>query len=327
MRRWLCIFALLGAFALSALVAPLSVATAQDYPNKPVRVIASSSAGGISDIFIRVLGDELQKKWGHPLVVDNRPGGSFNIGARACAEAAPDGYTICILPSDVLQYNRFLFKNLPYDLFKDLEPITLLFFLNQVLAVSAQLNVSTFDELAALSKAKPGTLSYSAPAVPHQIFLEEWKARTGADIVRVPFRGGGDAVNGMLTGTTPVTFIGLGNLIAHLRAGTIKGIAIDAGLRASLFPDIPTLKEINATDDVTQADFALWAPKGTPKTLIQKVHDDVVAIANEPSFRDKFVVQRGLDPVFSTPEQFAVYLQKSRVIAEATAKKGNLQPQ
>src|SRR5262245_19747772 len=299
-------------------------ASAQDYPTKPVRVIASSSAGGISDIFIRVLGDELQKKWGQPLVIENRPGGAFNIGARACAEATPDGYTICILPSDVLTYNRFLFKSLTYDLYKDLEPITLLFYLNQVLAVSAQLNVTSFEGLAALSKGKPGTLSYSAPAVPHQIFLEAWKQRTGADIVRVPFRGGGEAVNGMLTGATPITFIGLGNLIAHLRAGTIKGIAIDAGKRNPLFPDIPTLRDVGATEEVTQADFALWAPKGTPKALIKKVHDDVVAIAREPSFLDRFVIQRGLDPVFSTPEAFADYLQRSRAVAEETAKRGNL---
>ena len=187
--------------------------------------------------------------------------------------------------------------------------------------------LGSFDELAALSKAKPGTLSYSAPAVPHQIFIEEWKARSGADIVRVPFRGGGEAVNGMLTGTTPVAFFGLGNLIAHLRSGSIKGIAIDASKRSPLFPDIPTLKEVGATEDVTQADFAIWAPKGTSKALAHKIRDDIAAIGNEPSFRDKVLVQRGLDPQFSTPEQFADYLQKSRVIAEATAKKGNLQPQ
>ena len=324
MMRGLRAFA--AAVALVA-AAPAAAQPTQLYPLRSVKVIASSSAGGISDIFIRVLGDELQKKWGHPLVVENRPGGSFNIGARACAEAAPDGYTICILPSDVLQYNRFLFKNLGYDLFNDLEPITLLFFLSQVLAVSAALNVTTFDELAALSKAKPGTLSYSAPAVPHQIFLEAWKQRTGADMVRVPFRGGGEAVNGMLTGTTPVAFFGLGNLIAHLRAGTIKAIAIDARKRSPLFPNIPTLREVGATDEVTQADFSLYAPKGTPKALIRKVHDDVAAIARQPAFRDKFVVQRGLDPVFSTPEEFAAYLQRAKVIAEATARRGNLQPQ
>ena len=145
--------------------------------------------------------------------------------------------------------------------------------------------------------------------------------------MRIPFRGGGEAVNGMLTGTTPVAFFGVGNLIAYLRAGTIKGIAVDAGKRSPLFPDIPTLKEVIAAEDVTQADFAIWAPKGTPKALIKKIRDDMAAIGNEPSFRDKYLVQRGLDPQFSTPEYFADYLQKSRAIAEVAAKKGNLQPQ
>src|SRR5215208_1306883 len=176
-------------YAVVLLLAAMSSAAAQDFPNKPVRVIASSSAGGISDIFIRI--------------VENRPGGQFNIGAKACADAPPDGYTICILPSDVLQYNRHVFKSLNYDLFKDLEPVTVLFFLTQGLVVSSSLNVNTLEELAAYSKAHPKTLSYSAAAIPHQLFIEGFKEETGADIVRVPFRGGGEAVNGMLTGTTP----------------------------------------------------------------------------------------------------------------------------
>ena len=162
-------------------------------------MIASSSAGGISDILIRIVGEELHKKWGQPLVVENRPGGQFNIGAKACADAPPDGYTICILPSDVLQYNRFVFKSLNYDLFKDIEPVSVLFFLTQGLVVSSSLNVNTLEELAAYSKAHPKTLSYSAAAIPHQLFIEGFKEETGVDIVRVPFRGGGEAVNGMLT--------------------------------------------------------------------------------------------------------------------------------
>ena len=152
---------------------PRRPAPAQDFPNKPVRVIASSSAGGISDIFIRIVGEELHKKWGQPLVVENRPGGQFNIGAKACADAPPDGYTICILPSDVLQYNRHVFRSLNYDLFKDLEPVTLLFFLTQGLVVSSSLNVGTLEELAAYSKAHPKTLSYSAAAIPHQALHRE----------------------------------------------------------------------------------------------------------------------------------------------------------
>jgi tripartite-type tricarboxylate transporter receptor subunit TctC len=311
------------ALALSA-AAP---AAAQDYPTRPIRVIASSSAGGISDIFIRILGDELSKRWGQPLVVENRPGGAFNIGARACADATPDGYTICILPADVLSYNRFTFKNLTYDLYKDLEPVTLLFHLTQGLVVSAKLNVSTLDELAAYAKANPGKLSYSAPAIPHQAFIESFKQETGADIVRVPFRGGGEAVNGMLTGTTPIAFFGIGNYIAHLQAGTIKGIAVDAEKRSPLFPNIPTLRELRPQAEVTRADFSLWAPKGTPKAAIQKVRDEVAKIASDPAFIDRNLVQRGLDPVFSTPEQLARYLEQQKEQVERIAKKAGLQPQ
>jgi len=319
MLRWCHAFALLIAAASSAL--------AQDFPNKPVRVIASSSAGGISDIFIRIVGEELHKKWGQPLVVENRPGGQFNIGAKACADAPPDGYTICILPSDVLQYNRFVFKSLNYDLFKDIEPVSVLFFLTQGLVVSSSLNVNTLEELAAYSKTHPKTLSYSAAAIPHQLFIEGFKEDTGADIVRVPFRGGGEAVNGMLTGTTPVAFFGIGNFIAHLQAGTIRGIAVDAGKRSPLFPNIPTLRELRPNADLTQADFSLWAPKGTPPAIIRKIRDDVAAIGNDPAFAQKNLIQRALDPVFGTPAEFAQYLEQSRAQAERTATKANLQPQ
>jgi tripartite-type tricarboxylate transporter receptor subunit TctC len=319
MRRWLCAFALLLAAA--------SPVPAQEFPSKPIRVIASSSAGGISDIFIRIVGDELHKKWGQPLVVDNRPGGQFNIGAKACVDAAPDGYTICILPTDVLQYNRHVMRSLNYDMFKDLEPVSLLFFLTQGLVVSSALNVGTLEELAAYSKSHPKSLSYAAAAIPHQLFIENFKEESGADIVRVPFRGGGEAVNGMLTGTTPVAFFGIGNFIAHLQAGTIRGIAVDADKRSSLFPDIPTLKELRPNADLTRADFSLWAPKGTPPAIIKKIRDDVAAIGNDPAFVQRNLTQRGLDPAFSTPAEFTKYLGDMRVQVDRVAKKANLQPQ
>ena len=141
----------------------LSGAMAQDYPTRPIKVIAVTSAGGTSDIFMRALGDELQKRLGQPIVIENRPGGAFNIGTRACAEAAPDGYTICIIPGEPLVFNQFLFKTLSFDP-AALEPITQLFLIDQVLVVGASLNVKSLADLAALSKAKPGTLSYSTGA-------------------------------------------------------------------------------------------------------------------------------------------------------------------
>ncbi len=150
-------------------------------PNRPVRVIASSSAGGISDIFIRVSARSLHKQWGQPLVIENRPGGAFNIGTRACAEAAPDGYTICILPPTRMTYNQLPVQEPDVrSCDKDFEPITQLFYLNQVLVVTSDLNVKTVDELAALSKAKPGTLSYSAPAAPHRALHRSLKQRDTA---------------------------------------------------------------------------------------------------------------------------------------------------
>ena len=223
--------------------------------------------------------------------------------------------------------NRHVIRNLNYDLFKDLEPVTTLFFLTQGLVVSSQLNVGTLEQLAAHSKAHPKTLSYTAAAIPHQIFMESFKAETGADIVRVPFKGGGDAVNGMLTGSTPVAFFGIGNFLAHLRSGAIKGIAVDAANRSPLFPDIPTLRELRPNADVTRADFSLWAPKGTPKAIIQKVRDEVAKIASDPAFVDRHVIQRGLDPVFNTPEQFAKYIEDQRVQVERVAQKAGLKPQ
>src|SRR5215471_16004653 len=146
-------------FAATAVVAATG-AVAQTYPAKPIRVITANSPGGTSDIFVRALGDELQARLGQPILIENRSGGGMNIAGRACAEAANDGYTVCILPNEVITLNQFTYKSIPYDPEKDFEPITNAFVNTQVVVVSSSLGVKSFDELAALSKAKPGTLSY-----------------------------------------------------------------------------------------------------------------------------------------------------------------------
>src|SRR3982074_2219925 len=166
-------------------------ASAQDYPTRPVKAIVAVGAGGTGDIFMRVLGEELHKRWGQPIVVENRPGGASNIGARACADASPDGYTICIMPGEPLAYNQFLYKKLTFDPVKDFEPIVNLFFNTQALVVNAALKVKTVDELVALSKAKAGTLSYTAPSLPLALYLEKLKRERGGGWVGIPFRGGG----------------------------------------------------------------------------------------------------------------------------------------
>src|SRR5919201_3802316 len=195
-------------FSLLALQPVVWPAAAQDYPTRPVRAIVAVGAGGTGDIMMRVLGEELHRRWGQPIVVENRPGGASNIGARACAEAPADGYTICIMPGEPLAYNQFLYKKLSFDPANDFEPITNLFFNTQALVVNAALKVKTVDELVALSKARAGTLSYTAPSLPLALYLEELKRERGADWVSIPFRGGGDTTNAVLSGSTPIAFLG-----------------------------------------------------------------------------------------------------------------------
>ncbi len=300
---------------------------AQDYPTRPVRVIATSSAGGTSDIFMRALADELHKGLGQPFIVENRPGGAFNIGARACAEAAPDGYTLCIIPGEPLVFNQFLFKSLGFDPENGFEPVTQLFFITQTLVVSGALNVKTLPELIALSKAKPGTLSYSTAAVPLGVFIERLKKDTGADLVRVPFRGGGEAVTALLNGSVPVGFYGIANVRSQLEGGTVAGLLVDSDQRSPLFPAIPTIPEAMGKAFAGRSYFGLLAPAKTPKPIVARLQEAVARITAEPGFRSRNFIERGLEPVSSTPEGFARFIKEDRVASEQIVKESGLQPQ
>lgn len=302
-------------------------ASAQDYPTRPVRAIVAVGAGGTGDVFTRVLGEELYRRWGQPIVVENRAGGASNIGARACADAPPDGYTICILPGEPLAYNQFLYKKLTFDPSRDFEPIINLFFNTQALVVNAALKVTTVDELVALSKTKAGTLSYTAPSLPLSLYLEKLKRERGADWVSIPFRGGGDTTNAVLSGSTPIAFLGLQNFISHLQAGTMTGLAVDGAQRSPLFPNIPTLAELGYRGNLTRVYFGLVAPAGTPKAIIDKIREDVARIGNEPAFRQKQFIDRALEPILNTPDEFARFLVEDRAMSERVVREAGLQPQ
>src|SRR5712671_518206 len=302
-------------------------AAAQDYPTRPVRAIVAVGAGGTGDIMMRVLGEELHRRWGQAVVVENRPGGASNIGARACADAPPDGYTICMTPGEPLVYNQFLYKKLSFDPAKDFEPITNVFFNTQALVVNASLNVSTVDELVALSKAKAGTLSYTAPSLPLSLYLEKLKRERGADWVSIPFRGGGDTTNAVLSGSTPIAFLGMQNFISHLQAGTMRGLATDSAQRSPLFPDIPTLAELGYRGNLTRVYFGLVAPAGTPKAIVNKIREDVARIGSDPGFRKKQFIDRALEPILDTPEEFARFLIADRVTSGRVVTEAGLQPQ
>jgi tripartite-type tricarboxylate transporter receptor subunit TctC len=283
----------------------------QDYPTRSLHIVTANSVGGTSDIFVRALAEKLQSRLGQPIIVENRAGGNMTIAGRACADAAGDGYTICLLPNETLTLNQFTYKSIPYDPEKDFVPITNAFINTQVMVVSTALGVGSLDALAQVSKTKPGTLSYSALAIPMQITIENWKKKTGADLVYVPVRGGADMVNGLLTGTTPVAIVGLPNFIAYIRDGSVKALAVDSEARSPLFPDVPTWQELGFPN-LAPVYFAFVAPAGTPKIIIAKLHDEIAAIGNEPAFRQARLVDIGVVPVFDTPEHLAHYLDEQR---------------
>jgi len=225
----------------------------------------------------------------------------------------------------VLTLNEFTFKSIPYNPAKDFDAITNCFINTQVLVVSSALNVNSLAELAVLSKAKPGTLSYSVLAIPMQITFENWKKATGADIVSVPSRGGSDMVTGLLTGTTPIAIVGLPNFIPHIRSGAVKALAVDSEQRSALFPDVPTLKELGFPN-LAPVYFGFVAPAGTPKDVIGKLHEEIVAIGNDPVFRQKRLVDIGIVPVFDTPDQFGEYLKAQRAAGKKLIEESGFQP-
>jgi tripartite-type tricarboxylate transporter receptor subunit TctC len=306
MRHWF------RAFALLAFVAPCSAALSQDYPNRPIRVIASQGAGGLSDVWMRAVADELGPVLGGTVVVEDRPGAAGSIGARACGEAPPDGYTYCILPAEPLIINPVINPIEGFDPAKSLMAVSRVFYLTQTFAVLGSLNIKSFDDLIKYAKANPKTLTYMAPALTKVAFVEELNRTHGIDIVRVPFKGGGDAINNMLTGTTPIALFGIGNIKQLIESGKVVGLAVDGDTRSPLAPSIPTFKEIGYTKYLVPAFFGVYAPTGTPRPMIDKFHAAMVKVASNPEFQKRHMTARGLTAVLNKPEEFAKELEGQR---------------
>jgi tripartite-type tricarboxylate transporter receptor subunit TctC len=314
-------------FAALLAIGAASPAAADDWPNRPVKAITTTSAGGLSDIFMRALGEELRTRWGQPLIIENRPGGSMNLGTRACADATPDGYTICITNADAMLYNQFLFKNLPFNPETSLQPVTNAFHLIHMLVVNAKLGVNSVDELCALSKTKAGTLSYLAPGAPLVLYMETLKKEKGCDWVRVPFKGGGEAVNAIMSGSTPIGLFGEGNVIGNIQAGQMTPLVMMNNIRSPNFPTVPLLTEVGYNGPPSKSWYGIFAPAGTPMAVVNRVSKDIGEIVNKPEFRDRHLTARSLVPAANTPEQFAEDMKRERVVAEKVVRDAGFEAQ
>ena len=223
-------------------------------------------------------------------------------------------------------YNQFLMKDMPFDPVHGLQPITKLFDLLHVLVVNSNLKVKTVDELVALSKAKPGTLSYLTPGAPMVLYMETLKKEHGADWVRVPFKGGGEGVNAILSGSTPIGLFGEGNVIGQIKAGTMTSLVMLNNIHSPNFPNVPTLKEIGYNGPPSRGWYGLFAPAGTPRPIVDRIAKEVAAIVADPDFAQKQLKDRSLVGATDGPDEFAKQIEADRKVAEQVVKQAGMGP-
>ena len=286
-------------------------AGAQEFPSGPVRLVVPYPAGGGVDGMARPIADRLSKLWGRPVVVDNRAGGSTIIGSDAVAKAAPDGLTLLFTSDSSITSNPHLFANMPFDPVRDLVPVTQLIDLHQMVVVHPSVTANTMQELVALAKAKPNELnygSYGAGSQPNLLF-ESLRVQTGAQIAHIPYKGIAPAIAATLGGEVQMTLGGAATTAGHTAAGRMKALAIGRAQRLPQHPNVPTLREAGFPDIDPRSWFGIFAPRGTPKAIVEKIRNDVVRVITEPDFDAREITGKGYTAVGSTPEEFGAYLK------------------
>ncbi len=299
---------LVGCFAANA--------EAQNYPNKPIRMIVSIAAGSVTDVIMRAAAAELQTRLGQPLVIENVGGAAGILGGKACANAPGDGYTICIIYHSTLSFNPLLFSNLPYNA-DDLVPVSRLFFLVEGLFASSAINVNTVAELKALAQSKPDGLNYATlgeGSYP-DLFLKWLNNQWGTRIVGIPYRGGGPAAQALAANDVQVTRFGVGNFVGVIEAGKVKALAVSSAKRSPVLPNAPTFMEIGWGDYPGQGWWGLAAPKGTPKPIVDQLSTEFAKLFSDPKFT-AFLDKQAVVPAPTTPEGFAAFLRQDRKDAE-----------
>jgi tripartite-type tricarboxylate transporter receptor subunit TctC len=302
----------------------VSSAQAQTYPDRPIRLIVSIAAGSVTDVIMRKAAAELQPRLGQPLIIENRGGASGIVAAQACAQAAPDGYTLCVIYHSTMSYNPLLFDKLPYDPDRDLVPVTRLFFLNEGLFVSSALGVKSVAELKSLAIVKPDSLNFATlgeGSFP-DLFLRWLNNQWGTRIVGVPYKGGGPAAQALAANQVQLTRFGIGNFLGLIQAGNVVALAVSADKRSPLLPDVPTLAEAGLAGYPGQGWWGLAAPKGTPSAIVDKVNSEFVKLFSEPGFIE-YLNQQAVVAAPTTPAAFAAFLKDDRIAAEALVKLAN----
>jgi tripartite-type tricarboxylate transporter receptor subunit TctC len=312
--------ALLRCAALASAVAALAAwafpVSAQTYPDRPIRMIVPIAAGSVTDVIMRATASELTPRLGQPFVIENKGGASGIPGAQSCVQAAPDGYTLCLVYHNTLSINPLLFNKLPYDADKDFTLITNLYLLVEALFVTSSLNVNSAAELKAYAQAHPAALNYGTlgPGSNPEMFLKWMNQTWNVNVVGIPYRGGGPIAQALVAGELQIAKMGLGNFLGLMGSGKIKPLAVAAVRRSPLAPDVPTLAEAG----INFPPFGWWglaAPRGVPQPVVDRLNAEFVRLYREPKFVD-YLEKQAVLPAPGTPAEFAAFLKQDRQDAE-----------
>ena len=280
---------------IAALV--LGPAVAQEFPSRAVTIIVPFPAGGGGDILARMALQKLETKWGVPVIVDNRPGAGGNIGATAAARAVPDGYTLLLAGSPQFAVNVTLYKNLPYDPLNDFVPLAMAAATPFVLVVNPQLPVKSLAEFIAYEKAQQQPLSYATAGfgVPHHLYMEMLKSKTGIDMTPVPYKGSAPALSDVIGGHVPAMFVDLGPGLGQIQAGSVRALGSSLAKALEVLPGVPPVN-----DTVPGFDVASWqmyaAPAGTPPAIVAKLNADLRSVMEMPDIKEQ-VSKAGMLPL------------------------------
>ena len=323
MKRLLTIAAAL-AIALCA-AAP---AFAQTYPARSIQVIVPFAGGSASDVITRVLLERMGTAMGRRFIVDNRPGAGGNTGTAAAAKADPDGYTLVMSTLGPLAANKTLFRELGYDPESDFEPISLFAFVPNVIVVSAKLPVTSLGEFISYAKSHPKEINYGSvgPGSSQHLAGVYFEQVTGIEMTHVPYRNIAQYVPDLIAGQVPAGFQFLPNVIAPLRTGDARALAVTSPKRMAALPDVPTVAEVGISGYAPSGWLALLAPRGTPKPVIARLHEELAAAIADPVVREKFS-ELGAEPEATSPQELARFIAAEIVKWRGIITKAGITPQ
>ncbi|HET9245722.1 MAG TPA: tripartite tricarboxylate transporter substrate-binding protein [Xanthobacteraceae bacterium] len=302
-------------------------AQAQNYPTKPIHILVPYAPGGITDIASRIVGAKLTEAWGQQVVVENRPGGNGFIAMTAGAKAAPDGYTLTMVTVGDVALTPAMFKEMPYDVERDLAPIAMVSDAPMVLAAHAEAPFKSVAEAIAAAKAQPGRISVATPGngSVNQIVLEWMALNTGTRFQHIPYKGGAPAAAALAAGDIPLGVLASSSVAPHVKSGRVRVLAVTMGKRSTLNPEWPTLQQEGVKEVDASNWTALFAPKATPQPVIDKLNAEVVKILHMPDVKERFA-GGGVTTIPSNAAELDARVKQEAERFRAIVQKANIRP-